>query len=470
MPTVPVADRPETSERTPAETGVDTPHRKTTVATAAATRDLDAAATGNVGGAVTRATAPEPPPSDLDPVSEAALLDEVRASLLRLAERFRAVEAGRLDARFVIDIAGRGPSTVHVAAGRCLVSPGDDARAAARIVTDPRTWLDLVDGRLDGIAAFLAGRLRISGDLNLAARFETLFDPAPGVSRQLSTRMTSTGGVRLESFVAGTGTPVVLIHGLGANKVSFLPTFDGLSASYQVHAIDLPGFGKSSKPLPAGRRYTMAWMADVVHGYLIRNDLDDAYLVGNSMGGRIAVEVGLRHPGSVRGIVGLGAAVAFDEYQRFIPLLRLSRAHWMGLSPARIRRGWVEAGIRELFHDPSRLPPDNFRAAAEDVALTFRDPRYRMALLACARQLGVEKRDGRRSYWRRLASLEVPSHWIFGRRDRLVHHRYAQRVADTLPSASVELWQDCGHVPQFELPDRTNAAIRRWLARQESSR
>lgn len=419
------------------------------------------ATTGDAGNGPTQAASGGAPAEH-----DSELLDQVRASLLRLAERFRVAEAGRLDTRYVIDIAGRGPSTVHVTGGRCLVAPGDDPRAAARIVTDPRTWLELVDGHVDGIAAFLAGRLQISGDLNLAARFETLFDPAPGVSRQLSTRVTSIGGARLESFVAGTGTPVVLIHGLGANKVSFLPTFDGLSDRYEVHAIDLPGFGKSSKPLPVGRRYTMAWMADVVHGYLVRNDLTGAYLIGNSMGGRIAVEVGLRHPRSLRGVVGLGAAVAFDEYQRFIPLLRVSRAHWAGLSPAPIRRGWVEAGIRELFHDPSRLPADNFRAAAEDVVLTFRDPRYRMALLACARQLGVEKRDGRRSYWRRLAALEVPSYWIFGRRDRLVNHRYAQRVADTLDSAKVELWQDCGHVPQFELPDRTNQAIRRWLAAQ----
>lgn len=405
-----------------------------------------------------------------NPATDAALLDEVRASLLRLAERFRVREARGLDARYVIDIEGRGPTTVHVHGGRCLVTPGDDPRAAARLVTDPATWLQLAEGRVDGIAAFIAGRLSISGDLNLAARFETLFDPAPGVQRPVSTRSTAVRGVTIESLVAGSGTPVVLIHGLGANKVSFLPTFDGLADRYEVHAIDLPGFGKSSKPLPTGRRYTMAWMADVVHGYLVRNELSEAYLVGNSMGGRISVEVGLRHPGSVRGVVGLGAAVAFDEYQRFAPLIRLSRTHWMGLSPARLRTSWVETGLRELFHDPSRIPPDNFRAAAGDVAINFRDPGYRMALLACARQLGAEPVDGRRSYWRRLAGLEVPSFFIFGRHDRLVHHRYAQRVADTLPSAQVQLWQDCGHVPQFELPERTNQAIHGWLARQEAAR
>jgi pimeloyl-ACP methyl ester carboxylesterase len=59
---------------------------------------------------------------------------------------------------------------------------------------------------------------------------------------------------------------------------------------------------------------------------------------------------------------------------------------------------------------------------------------------------------------------------VFGRRDRLVHHRYAQRVAACLPAATVDLWDDVGHVPQFELPDRTNAALVGWIERIDAER
>ncbi len=398
-------------------------------------------------------------------------LEEVRSSFLRLAERFDPQEAGELTATFVIDVAGRGPTTIAVRDARCFVSPGLAPDPDARLTTDPVTWLDLVGGRVDGIAAFLAGRLKIEGDLNLAARFETLFRPVPGATRVLRTRRTNVRGVELESIVAGSGTPVLLLHGLGASKVSFLPTLDGLGGDrFEVHALDLPGFGKSSKPLPAGRRYTMAWMADAVHGYLIRNGIRSAHVVGNSMGGRIATELGLRHPGSVRSVVGLGSAVAFDEYRRIAPLLRVSRPQYLAVAPVRARRAWIEAGLRHLFHDPSRLPEANFHAAATDVMLSMREPGYRLALASCARNLGIEKGRGRNSYWEKLSACGVPTYWIFGRHDRLVHHRYAERVRASLPAAKVEMWDDCGHVPQFEHPDRVNDRVGAWLDRIEAGR
>ena len=404
-------------------------------------------------------------------------LAAVRTSFLALAERFLPDEAGGLTVTYVVDVAGRGPTTVEVHDGRCMVAPGGSRRPDATLTTDPPTWLDLVDGRVDGIAAFLSGRLRVEGDLNLAARFETLFRPAADARRPVHTRQTEVKGVRLESLVAGHGTPVILIHGLGANKVSFLPTLDGLASSgdedgpgLEVHALDLPGFGKSDKPAPVGRRYSMAWMAEMVHGYLVRHRVRDAHVVGNSMGGRVATELALRHPGSVRSFVGLGAAVAFDEYRLLYPLLRLGRPHLLAATPFRLRRSWVEAGLRELFHDPSRVPAQNFAAAADDVLRDVRDPRYRLATAACARSLGAERGQGRSNYWDRLARCEVPSYWIFGRHDRLVHHRYAERVRTTLPSARVELWDDLGHVPQFEWPERTTAALRSWIDRIEAGR
>ncbi|MBW3621109.1 MAG: alpha/beta fold hydrolase [Actinobacteria bacterium] len=394
--------------------------------------------------------------------------DDVRGSILRLAERFRPADARGIDAVWVVDITGHQPYTIHVRAGRCLISPGAIDAPAARLVTDAVTWLDIVSGRLDGVGAFQAGRLVVHGDLNLAVRLETMFTPGPAATRLLRTVHTDVKGVEIESIVAGAGTPVLLLHGLAASKVSFLPTLDGLADRHEVHALDLPGFGKSDKPAPHGKRYSAPWMADVVHGYMARNRIREAYLVGNSMGGRIAAEVALRHPRSVRGFVGLGSAVAFDQYQRFGPMIRLLRSQWLGLAPVPIRREWIEAGLRELFHDPSALPAQNLRAAAEDTMLHLRDRGYRLAVLACARHLGAERATGRNSYWGRLCDLQVPSLWIFGDRDVLVHHRYAARVTESLPHAQVEVWNNIGHVPQFEAPERTNAAVSDFIARIEA--
>ena len=397
-------------------------------------------------------------------------LEAAGASFLRMAERFRPEQAGDLDATWMVDVAGRVPTAIHVRGARCLVSPGAVDDPAATLRTDPQTWVDLVEGRTDGIRAFLAGRLSVEGDLNLALRLETLFHPGPGGQRTVQTRRTRVKGTTIESVVSGSGTPVLLLHGLGASKVSFLPTFDGLADDHEVHALDLPGFGKSDRPLPAGRRYTMAWMADQVHGYIVRNRLRQVHLVGNSMGGRIAIELALRHPSSVRSVVGLGAAVAFDEYQRLGHVLRLLQPHWAGVAPFPMRLAWIEGLIRDMFHDPSRVPAANVRAAAEEALTMLAERSYRLALLACARRLAGERASGRNGYWRRLERLSVPSYWIFGRHDTLVSHHYAARVEETLPAARVELWGDVGHVPQFELPERTNESVLDWLGRIDGTR
>lgn len=385
--------------------------------------------------------------------------DDVRPSLLRLVERFRPHQAGDLRARWGLDIRDAGAYTFHVRDGRCFVSAGRQGEVDATIHTDAATWLDLVSGRRDGIASFREGRLRVVGDLNLAVRFGTLFRPGPDAHRFLRHLRTAACGTEIDAIVAGRGSPVLLLHGLAASKVSFLPTLDGLADRYEVHALDLPGFGKSDKPLPTGSRYSARWMAETVWNYLRANGIRRAYLVGNSMGARIGLEVALRHPDRIGGLVGLGAAVAFDEYQRLAPFLRLVHSQWVGMAPFPVSRAAVRSTIDELFADPACLPPANLDAAADEFLRCLGDRRHRLAILACARHIAGERGNGRGSFWQRLEDLRVPSYWIWGGNDRLSSSRYAERVRERLPAARVEVWPGVGHVPQFEVPARTNDAI-----------
>ncbi len=392
--------------------------------------------------------------------------DRVHTAHAGLVRRFDPLAADGLAATVLVELSDAGPTTVEIRPGRCTIHDQVRARVPDLILsTRSGVWLDLVEGRIRGMDAFLEGALTVSGDLHLATRFETLFRRLPHQPRVEVTH-TRVRGMSIETLVAGEGTgePVLLIHGLGANKVSFLPTVSALAAHAEVHALDLPGFGRSDKPLPTGRRYSMAWFADVVNGYLIARGLDAAHMVGNSMGGRIALEVALRHPRSVHSFVGLGPALGFDMTRPVAPLLRLAPAQWGGLAPLRLPRSTVERLVRELFADADVLPPEHHRVAADDVQRAWQDPRHRLAVLAAARQLGVERAHGPAAYWRRLRSLTVPSLWVFGEQDRLVASRYAARVAAAIPDATVETWPQVGHVPQFEAASRTAATLTDWLA------
>src|ERR671922_44497 len=88
---------------------------------------------------------------------------------------------------------------------------------------------------------------------------------------------------------AGTGTPLLAIHGLGGTKASFLPTLALMRDGYRVIAVDLPGFGDSAKPLRAP--FDAPYFARVIVSVLDALGLDRAHVAGNSIGGRIALEL-----------------------------------------------------------------------------------------------------------------------------------------------------------------------------------
>src|SRR5581483_5045052 len=105
---------------------------------------------------------------------------------------------------------------------------------------------------------------------------------------RLRTIRTARGRIAISE--AGTGPAVVMIHGLGATKVSFLPTLAALAPHFRAIAVDLPGFGDSDKPILAP--YNAPYFAGTMTALRDALELDRANFIGNSMGGRIAIEVG----------------------------------------------------------------------------------------------------------------------------------------------------------------------------------
>jgi pimeloyl-ACP methyl ester carboxylesterase len=90
-------------------------------------------------------------------------------------------------------------------------------------------------------------------------------------------------------------------------------------------------------------------------------------------------------------------------------------------------------------------------------------------LFAAARQIYLERPFGPNGFWTRLERLEHQSLFVWGERDRLVPIGFAKHVEALLPHAASEVLEDCGHVPQFELPDRTHGLIKNFLASTGSS-
>jgi pimeloyl-ACP methyl ester carboxylesterase len=353
--------------------------------------------------------------------------------------------------------------TVELAGGRGRVRRGGAPAPTLVVQGSTATLADVVSGDVSGIDVFLEGKVTVRGDLALALLLDGLFlgaDERP--DRHPRARVVDAMGVRTAYLEAGPadGRPVLLLHGLGATNASLLPVLAGLAADHRVLAPDLPGFGASGAP---GAPYSSAWFAAWVEAFQGATASRGAVLLGNSLGGRIALEAGLTHPRSVSALVLLTPSPAFRSMRQFVPLVRaMNPALGRVPFPRLPHRLFVEA-IRSMMSVPERLPDAWYAAAADEAQRVFRSPAHRAAFLAATRQIYLEEAHGRHGFWDRLPRLEPPALFVWGDRDRLVPSSFARHVSDALPHAASIVLEDCGHVPQFEHPAETLALVRGFL-------
>lgn len=385
-----------------------------------------------------------------------------------LPERYLGAEPG-FDATYHVRLGDVG----HTWEVRCTerlarVRKGVAARAADVVIgTDAHTWLRLRRGELSGIEAFSQRLLYARGDLDLAVGFEGLWRLPSGRPPLLSVHGVRLPGRRVSTLTMGDGPDVILLHGLGGTKSSFFDTAAALSRNgYRVHALDLPGFGASSKPATAP--YSARWFAETVVGVMDALEIDSAHLVGNSMGGRVALEVGLRAPDRVRGLGLLCPAVAFIR-RGYHPIVRLARPE-LGLLPHRFTRRMVTGQFWSMFCDPDAVDPALADVAVDEFQRIYASAGARYAFLCAARNIYLDKPFGRGGFYPRLAELESPALFVWGSHDPLIPPAFKRHVARWLPGAEQIVLERCGHVPQVERPEQTNGLLMRFLERVEALR
>ena len=387
-------------------------------------------------------------------------LDGLMASRLRRGLAGSALERRR--ATIVFDAGAAGVWTVSLSGGRGSVRRGSATDPTLCIRSSADVLADVVSGRTSGVHAFLDGRLTVRGDLALSLQLDGLWAGEQAVPPELPrSREVLAMGVRTSYLEAGPpdAPPVLLLHGLGATNASMLPVLADLAQDHRVIAPDSPGFGASAAPKGP---YNPTWFAAWLEAFQRSTDSRGALLVGNSLGGRIALEAGLSHPKSVRGLVLLAPSPAFRRLRQYVPLVRLISPELARL-PLPMSHRLVVEGIRAMFSDADRLPGPWYDAAADEAVRVLGDRAHRVAFFSCARQIYLEDAYGKNGFWHRLPGLLPPALFIWGDRDRLVPSSFARHVADALPGAGQIVLEDCGHVPQFEHPDETSAMIRGFL-------
>jgi hypothetical protein len=299
--------------------------------------------------------------------------DRPPPALIDLVERFDPdvidVPSGRARIRLIVD--GVGEWDAAIQSHRISIKATTQEQPDAVLSADPATWERIARDVRGGMDAFRARRLSVRQNLHLGVGFLAATSDLAD-DRRLRFDSFATRHGRISTLSAGDGDPVICIHGLGGTKASFLTTVAALAESHRVLALDLPGFGDSEKPI--GAAYDAPYFADSVVGLLDELGIERAHMVGNSMGGRVAIELALTHSDRVGKIALLSPALAW---------LRGRRGRWLLQAPLPLL-GLIQPAPRMITEPIVRnLVPggsDGWSAAGVDEFLrSFLTPRGRVA-------------------------------------------------------------------------------------------
>ncbi len=266
------------------------------------------------------------------------------------------------------------------------------------------------------------------------------------------------GEINTRYWTAGDAGPnVVLIHGVGRFLEEWLPSFDALAAHYRVCALDLPGHGRTDKPLSAS--YRMVDLARFVRDFMRALDIHQAHIVGHSLGGGIALQLTLQFSKAVDKLVlvcsaGLGKEATLVLRITAIPLLGelLTRPSLKG----------TRRLLKEFVMDRALLTDDFINLSYRMAAL----PGAQQAVLKTLRSAGNlfgQYDDIYRSIIDNLGSIAKPVLIIWGRQDRVLPVAHGQSAVKRLPDGHLKILEDCGHLPMLENTRMFNDSILNFL-------
>jgi pimeloyl-ACP methyl ester carboxylesterase len=263
----------------------------------------------------------------------------------------------------------------------------------------------------------------------------------------------------------------VLIHGLGGSHLNWLAVAPRMAERGRVVALDLPGFGLSplagrSAGLDANRRLVARFVRSETEGPVV--------LVGNSMGGALAILAAAADPDAYEGLALANAALPWtsDHWPSALQLAAFtiycvpgagrafSRLRVRGFTPERM----VDMSFRFLTVDPDSIDARTRAEHARMAELRQRDPESVDAFLQAARSL-VAAAARKRSVARDLDGVSTPTLLMHGARDRAVPHAWAEAAVRGRPSWELHTFPDAGHLVMMEDPDGFVSTMWEWLDR-----
>lgn len=260
----------------------------------------------------------------------------------------------------------------------------------------------------------------------------------------------------------GQGPVLLLIHGIAVSSENWRAVAEPLARRHTVIAPDLPGHGGSG--IGPGD-YSLGNFASGLRDLLLALGHERATLVGHSLGGGVAMQFAYQFPEMVERLVLASSGGLGPEVSPILRAAALPGADLFISATAKagqrvggaIGRGLIAAGI-----EPS---PDVTEVARGYAALA--EPERRKAFLATLRSVVGTKGQRVAATDRLYLAEEVPVLIIWGARDRIIPAQHGEEAHHALPGSQLEVFEDAGHLPQLEHPDRFVAVLERFVSKTD---
>jgi pimeloyl-ACP methyl ester carboxylesterase len=268
----------------------------------------------------------------------------------------------------------------------------------------------------------------------------------------LEPRTIDAGGIETRYLEAGSGEPVIMLHGSGpgvSGLANWQHNIGALSQRFHLVAPDIVGFGATERPDDI--IYSLRTWTDHVWAFLDAHDIEKTAIVGNSLGGRIALQMATDRPERITKMVLMGAPgvgmtltdglAALRAYQPSHDAMRDLLRNYFAVDPAMITDELVAIRYQASIAD----------GAYEAYRAMFFDPRH------TGSELGITENEVR--------AIATPTLLVHGREDKVVPMQVAVTMLGLLPNADLHVFSACGHWTQIERANEFSALVTDYLAR-----
>jgi pimeloyl-ACP methyl ester carboxylesterase len=266
------------------------------------------------------------------------------------------------------------------------------------------------------------------------------------------------GNYQINYLVAGKGDPLLLIHGANFGWGVWYPNIPELSKHFTVYAIDLPGAGRSSR-INYAKLDLQRDLVDVVEQFISANQLENAHLVGFSVGGWLTMKIALLHAERKNKLI-IENSVGFTDYMgrsdKIIGIYPFAKLIAKTILIPKRKNKNIEKFLRGIFYNHDLVLKSEFIEYFYETMKSSHNLLFISRLTALTRQFSLTNE---------LTRVKNEILIVWGTKDKIIPLHKNRAYFTLLSNSRIKIMKEAGHIPSLEKPQEFNKALLEFLRR-----